>query len=65
MELQWVSRDREELEAAIWRHLMESQSGLRTAESGTAGRRRGRARNAYAFELWIGHLALLEQAVEG
>lgn len=58
METQWASRDREELEHAIWRHLTEQQAGDATH------RRRGRTRNAYAFELWIGHLALLEQALE-
>jgi hypothetical protein len=54
METQWASRDREGLEHAIWRYLTEAQP---------AGRNR-RARNAYAFDLWIGHLALLEQSLE-
>ena len=59
----WASRDREELEHAIWRHLTEQIVAPRTGGDATQ-RRRGRARNAYAFELWIGHLALLEQALE-
>ena len=53
METQWASRDRQQLEQAIWRHLTEPSAG-----------RRPRARNAYAFDLWIAHLALLEQALE-
>lgn len=63
METQWASRDREELERAIWRHLTEQTSASGTGSEGTH-RRRGRTRNAYAFELWIGHLALVEQALE-
>ena len=58
METQWASRDRGELEQAIWRHLTEAPPGE------AAHRRRGRARNAYAFDLWIAHLALIEQALE-
>lgn len=58
MEAQWASRDREELEQAIWRYLTAAPPG----EAGP--RRRRRARNAYAFDLWIGHLALVEQALE-
>jgi len=64
METQWASRDREELEQAIWRHLTDSASGARAAGSGTGIGRQRRARNAYAFDLWIGHLALLEQTLE-
>jgi len=81
METQWASRDREELEQAIWRHLTNRDSGglgirdsrlpTRAAEEAAGGmaqsriasRRRGE-RNAYAFDLWIAHLALLEQAME-
>jgi hypothetical protein len=61
MEMQWASRDREELEHAIWRHLTEQSSAPR---SEAAHRRHGGTRNAYAFDLWIGHLALVEQALE-
>lgn len=85
----WASRDREELEQAIWRRLTEAFSGPRNVfrESGFATRESGtgvsplaesrvpspesrprparrRARNAYAFDLWLAHLALLEQALE-
>ena len=79
----WASRDREELERAIWRRLTESDgsrdSRLATRDPGTADylraesripnpdsrlRRRASTRNAYAFDLWIAHLALLEQALE-
>ena len=63
METQWASRGREELEQAIWRHLTESTSVPR-AGGETAQRRRARERNPYAFDLWIAHLALLEQALE-
>ena len=63
METQWASRDREELEHAIWRHLTEQAFAPMAAGEG-AHRRRGRSRNAYAFDLWIGHLALVEQALE-
>ncbi len=62
MEAQWASRDREELERAIWRHLTEQIATPKAG--GAAARRWRRARNAYAFDLWIGHLALLEQALE-
>jgi len=63
METQWASRDRAELERAIWRYLTEPTLAPRAGGGGTP-RRRGRARNAYAFDLWIGHLALVEQALE-
>ena len=53
METQWASRDRQQLEQAIWRHMTEPSAG-----------RRARTHNAYAFDLWIAHLALLEQALE-
>jgi hypothetical protein len=39
------------------------QGGASDSLSG-AGRRRQGGRNAYAFDLWIAHLALLEQALE-
>jgi len=61
METQWASRDREELEHAIWRHLTEPAFSPR---AGGGARRGGGTRNAYAFDLWIGHLALVEQALE-
>ena len=50
MSILWASRDRVELEQALWRHLTEAPSS-----------RRPRPRVAYAFELWITHLVLLEQ----
>ena len=62
LEAQWASRDREELERAIWRHLTEQIAAPKAG--GAAARRWRQARNAYAFDLWIGHLALLEQAME-
>jgi hypothetical protein len=42
--------------------------GLRARDPGTAptssAESRSRSRNAYAFDLWIAHLALLEEALE-
>ena len=78
METQWASRDREELEQAIWRYMTEAPCGPKAAGETTQGgrfgpaqrhqsgvlRRRARTRNAYAFDLWLAHLALLEQALE-
>ena len=58
METLWASRDRQQLEQAIWRHLTEPPCGPKPSG------RRPRARSAYAFDLWIAHLALLEQALE-
>ena len=51
----WASRDRAGLEDAIWRHLTEMPAH---------GSRTKRAPMAYAFELWIAHLALLDQMIE-
>lgn len=77
MESLWASRDRRELEQAIWRRLTESPRGSMSAGEAAEQRRfagqgsrcgpdarRRRSRNAYAFDLWIAHLALLEQALE-
>jgi len=60
----WASRDREELEQAIWRRMTDAPGGPGSAGGGTAAGRRARTRNAYAFDLWLAHLALLEQALE-
>lgn len=54
MQAVWASRDRESLREAIWRHLTELP----------VSRRAKAPRLPYAFDLWIAHLALLEQALE-
>ena len=54
-----ASRDRAGLRESIWRHLTASGA----APSHPGGRRR-RQRVPYAFDLWIAHLLLLEQALE-
>jgi hypothetical protein len=54
-QVRWASRDTEALREAIWSSLTELPS------RGAQGQR---ARFAYAFELWIAHLALLEQVLE-
>ena len=64
----WANRDRQQLEQAIWRHLTEqpaasSPAAFRPAGFRPAGRR-PKARIAYAFDLWIAHLMLLEQMLE-
>jgi len=59
METHWASRDRQHLEQAIWRHLTEPSG---PGKPGSA--RRARSGNAYAFDLWIAHLALVEQVLE-
>ena len=48
-----VSRDAGALEEAIWQHLTEP-----------TGRKAKMPRVAYAFELWIAHLVLLERVLE-
>jgi len=48
----WASRERGELQEAIWQHLTEA-----------APSRRGRARIAYALDLWIAHLVLLDEVL--
>lgn len=53
----WASRDREQLRESIWQHL----TGVHT--SSRPGRHRTNKRVPYAFELWIAHLLLLEQAL--
>ena len=55
MQARWASRDTDALRDAIWSYLTELPS---------RGARSKRARLAYAFELWIAHLALLEQVLE-
>ena len=55
MQAMWASQDTAALREAIWSYLTEPPEP----------RRRGRERRlSYAFELWIAHLALLEQVVE-
>lgn len=51
----WASWDREGLQEAIWQYLTELPG------RGSRGRR---AALPYAFELWIAHLALVEQVLE-
>lgn len=53
MKAVWASRDREQLEEAIWGHLTQP----------APGRKAKAPRTAYAFELWIAHLALLDQVL--
>ena len=64
----WANRDREQLEQAIWRHLTDQPTGFSPTAVSTAAfqrtRRRPKARVAYAFDLWIAHLMLLEQMLE-
>ena len=55
MQAIWASQDREGLREAIWSYLTELPS---------TSRRTKPARLPYAFELWIAHLALLEQVIE-
>jgi len=63
MEARWASRDTEGLREAIWSYLTEMPSG--GAVGGAArGSRSRRAGMPYAFELWIAHLALVEQVLE-
>lgn len=50
MEIRWASRERRDLQEAIWRHLTEPAASRRT-----------RPRTAYALDLWIAHLVLLDQ----
>ena len=54
-----ASRDRAGLRESIWQHLTAPGS----APTHPAKRRR-RRRLPYAFDLWIAHLLLLEQALE-
>jgi len=63
METHWASRDRQHLEQAIWRHLTEPPCGTKPAGTKPSARR-ARSGNAYAFDLWIAHLALVEQVLE-
>lgn len=60
MRAAWAYQDRPELRAAIWKWLTrpaEELSGRRTAGGGKQGR------IAYAFDLWIRHLTLLERVL--
>ena len=59
MQACWASRDTVVLREAIWSYLTELPAG------GTPrGSRAKRAALPYAFELWIAHLALVEQVLE-
>ena len=55
MQAVWASRDTKRLREAIWSYLTELPA---------RGPRAKRAAMPYAFELWIAHLALVEQALE-
>ena len=55
MQAMLASRDTNGLREAIWSYLTELPS---------RGRRNKRASLPYAFELWIAHLALVEQVLE-
>ena len=55
MQAVWASRDTEGLREAIWSYLTELPAH---------GPRARRAPLPYAFELWIVHLALVEQVLE-
>ena len=54
MKAVWASRDREQLGEAIWGHLTQPALSRRAPKT---------PRTAYAFELWIAHLALLDQVL--
>ena len=61
MRAAWAYQDRDELRAAIWNWMTQPASELGSTKS----RRARRAQVVgYAFELWIGHLVLLEQMIE-
>jgi len=51
----WASQDRDGLREAIWQFLTERPAISQRAKT---------QRLPYAFELWIAHLALLEQTLE-
>lgn len=53
MQAVWASRERKELEEAIWNRLKQGVAGRRAKGPGTA----------YAFELWIAHLVLLDRVL--
>ena len=55
MQAVWASRDHERLREAIWNYLTEIPA--RTPRARRVGM-------PYAFELWIAHLALVEQVLE-
>ena len=55
MQAVWASRDREGLREAIWSYLTDLPA---------QGSRAKHAALPYAFELWIAHLALVEQVLE-
>ena len=55
MQAQWASRDTEGLRKAIWSYLTELP---------VRGSRAKHVALPYAFELWIAHLALVEQVLE-
>lgn len=61
MQAAWANRDHEELRAAIWNWLTRpvEKPGVRRA---MAGKQNGAI--AYAFELWIRHLTLLERFLD-
>jgi len=63
VETRWASRDAKGLREAIWRYLTEIPAGGPASSAGRGPRAR-RAALPYAFELWIAHLALVEQALE-
>jgi hypothetical protein len=64
MRATWASRDTETLREAIWSYLTELPERRLRGSRRDAGATAKRARLAYAFELWIAHLALLEQVLE-
>lgn len=73
MQAVWASQDREGLREAIWSYLTELPAARRKRQSGEMDPNYRSRREAhggrfaalpYAFQLWIAHLALLEQVLE-
>lgn len=57
----WAYQDRDELRTAIWNWMTQPASD---PAPGKARRVRRAQLVCYAFELWIGHLVLIEQMME-
>lgn len=71
MQAIWASQNRETLREAIWSFLTELPAARRERQRremdpNYCGGREAQRLDAvpYAFELWIGHLALLDQVIE-
>jgi hypothetical protein len=67
MQACWASRDTAALREAIWSYLTEVPLQRTPPGAGRRAPQESRAKRAalpYAFELWIAHLALVEQVLE-